>query len=171
MNTDLKNLTDSVIDITENVIVSLDRISHLGIVVRNLERTENLLQNILGWRKISSSITPQGEKTYKGKAVDFSCKMSFYSVGKTEIELIEPVFGANVWKDFLDKRGEGLHHIQIRVENFEIAKRYLESKGLEMIQSGPSDRYKGCRWCYFDTLDLLGYYIEIINTLELGYTF
>ena len=145
------------------------RIVQIGIVVRSIEETVKRMNQLFGWEVYSYAVTPKGAKLYRGEKEDFTVKMAFFRLNTIEIELLEPIEGRSVWQDFLDERGEGLHHILFDVNNFEAAKTALENSGLPMVQCGPSARFDGCRWAYFDGMKDLGYYIEIFNPSEYNY--
>lgn len=146
------------------------QIKQIGIVVKNLDRAVAYMKNYFGLDPLSYAVTPDSKnKTYRGQRENFVCKMAFYRFGYMDVELVLPLHGRSVWQDFLDTRGEGLHHIQLWVKNFETAKRHLETQGIFMVQSGESFRYPGAKFGYFDTMDQLGYYLELFNPEECGY--
>ncbi|MGM9662168.1 MAG: VOC family protein [Oscillospiraceae bacterium] len=141
----------------------------IGIVVRDIDRTLETLKAVFGWEAYAFADTPEGEKLYYGEVEDFSVRMAFVRFEHIEIELLQPTRGRNVWQDYLDTHGEGLHHILFDVNDFERAKAALEAQGIMMVQTGPSARYPGARWAYFDAMQQLGYYIECFNPSEFGY--
>lgn len=141
----------------------------IGIVVKDLEKTVQMMKSVFGWEVFSYADTPTGTKLYYGKEEDFSVRMAFIRFEHIEIELLQPTRGRNVWQDYLDRFGEGIHHILFDVNNFEKAKTCLESQGIMMVQTGPSARYPGAKWAYFDATEQLGYYVECFNPSEFGY--
>ena len=141
----------------------------IGIVVKDMEKSLAVMKNAFGWEPYSFADTPDGVKLYHGEPEDFCVHMAFIRFAHIEIEMLQPTSGRNVWQDYLDERGEGLHHILFDVNDFEKAKAALESQGIMMVQTGPSARYPGARWAYFDATKTLGYYIEIFNPSEFGY--
>lgn len=145
------------------------KLVQIGIVVSDLNETVHFLEKMMGWKPVSYADTPPGEKYYYGETEDFSVSMAFYRLKNMEIELLMPTKGRNVWQDWLNIHGEGLHHILFDVNNFETAKEMLEMCGIPMAQQGPSARYPGAKWGYFDATKQLGYFIEIFNPSELNY--
>lgn len=141
----------------------------IGIVVQDMEQTLQMLESTFGWEPYAFADTPSGEKLYYGKVEDFSVRMAFIRFQHIEIELLQPTRGKSVWKDYLEHHGPGLHHILFDVNNFEKAKQALEAQGIMMVQTGPSARFEGARWAYFDATKQLGYYIECFNPSEFGY--
>lgn len=146
-----------------------NKMVQIGIVVKDMNKTLATFKSAFGWEPYSFADTPVGEKLYYGKVEDFSVHMAFVRFDNIEIELLEPTRGRNVWQDYLDTHGQGLHHILFDVNNFEQAKSALEEQGIMMVQTGPSARYPGAKWAYFDAMQSLGYYIEIFNPSEFGY--
>lgn len=146
-----------------------NRIVQIGVAVKDIDKTLEVYKNAFGWEAFAFADTPDGIKLYRGEVEDFSVRMAFIRFEHIEIELCMPTRGKNVWQDFIDARGEGIHHILFDVPDFEKAKKFLESKGIMMVQTGPSARYPGGRWAYFDATEQLGHYIEIFNPSELGY--
>ena len=87
----------------------IEKIDHIGIVVKDLERAIKVYSEVLGL------------KVEKVEQVEeFKVKIAFLPVGEVLIELLEPV-GPGVVQDFLNERGEGLYHICYRVADIEEA--------------------------------------------------
>lgn len=84
--------------------------------------------------------------------------------GGRELELIEPVNGESVWKDFLKEKGEGIHHLKFEVESINETIREFQKMGVECTQYGSAvGPNAGKTWAYFDTVKQLGYVTEILN--------
>jgi len=146
---------------------------HVGVVVRDLERTLNTLTNVfdVGPFKILD-FPPKDEEseiemTYHGKPADFSAKFCFADMGNIELEIIQPISGKSVWFDFLEKHGEGIHHIKFLVSDLQETKQYLDEYNFELTQSGSAVGVnKGKTWAYFGTEDKIGFVIEVLNELS-----
>jgi hypothetical protein len=92
--------------------------------------------------------------------------LGFARQGSTQIELIEPLEGQNIWSDFLDTNGPGLHHFRLVVSDFDNKVTELEKAGIKNIASG-TGAHIGSKWAYFDTSELLnGIVIELRMRLE-----
>ena len=84
--------------------------------------------------------------TYHGKPADFSAKFCFADMGNVELEIIQPISGKSVWFDFLEKHGEGIHHIKFLVSGLQETKQYLNKYNLPihpnyaMLGGGRYDR-------------------------------
>ncbi len=97
-------------------------IEHLGIAVKNLEESIPYYENLLG------------TKCYNVEEVmDQRVKTAFFLVGETKIELLESTDPEGPIGKFLEKKGEGIHHIAFAVENATDALAEAESMGLSLI--------------------------------------
>lgn len=132
----------------------------VGIVVRDAEKTAERWKEVLGWMPNRSGSTLEvPDRTYRGNFEDFCCKSVFYTLPNIEIELIQPLRGKSCWQDFLDERGEGIHHITFEIDNIS-ALNYLERHGVAFVQKCASAC--GSRKIYLDTKNLFGFQIEIV---------
>ena len=146
---------------------------HVGVVVKDLERTLDTLTNVFGIGPFKIVDFPPKdtdedvEMTYYGKPADFSAKFCFADMGNIELEIIQPISGKSVWFDFLEKHGEGIHHIKFLVSDLQETKQYLGEYNFELIQSGSAvGANKGKTWAYFGTEDKIGFVIEVLNELS-----
>jgi hypothetical protein len=156
--------------VEKNLIPMDVNIDQIGIVVRNLhEMAENLYQllgigpfRILEWP--IDGIDP--DSTYHGEPRHYRLLLGFARQGSTQIELIEPIEGQNIWSDFLNNHGPGLHHFRLVVFDFDDKVSELEKAGIKKIASG-TGAHIGSRWAYFDTAELLnGIVVELRTRLD-----
>ncbi|MEI7897335.1 MAG: methylmalonyl-CoA epimerase [bacterium] len=97
-------------------------IEHIGIAVKNLEESIPYYENLLG------------TKCYSIEEVkDQRVKTAFFLVGETKIELLESTDPEGPIGKFLEKKGEGIHHIAFAVENASAALAEAEAQGLSLI--------------------------------------
>jgi methylmalonyl-CoA/ethylmalonyl-CoA epimerase len=97
-------------------------IEHLGIAVKNLEESIPYYENLLG------------TKCYNVEEVkDQHVKTAFFLVGQTKIELLESTDPEGPIGKFLEKKGEGIHHIAFAVDNATEALAEAEAQGLSLI--------------------------------------
>jgi methylmalonyl-CoA/ethylmalonyl-CoA epimerase len=97
-------------------------IEHLGIAVKNLEESIPYYENLLG------------TKCYNVEEVkDQKVKTAFFLVGQTKIELLESIDPEGPIGKFLEKKGEGIHHIAFAVDNATDALAEAEANGLLLI--------------------------------------
>ena len=105
---------------------------------------------------------PKLTETYvRGEKVEYSHKIALAYFNNVQLEIVEPLKGESVYKEFLREKGEGLHHIATFYDSFDEVKRqlsYFDKRGIKVLQSG---RYIDIRFYYLDTIDLLGFIYEI----------
>lgn len=147
-------------------------VDQVGIVVRDLHGMVAALEQILGitgFRIMEwplEGVDPQA--TYHGEPGDFRLLLAFAAIGKTQIEIVQPLEGKNIYSDFLEEHGPGLHHFRLTVPDFEARVEELEENGVEKIASG-TGVHKGSKWAYFDTTALLeGVVVELRKHLQGG---
>ena len=97
-------------------------ISHLGVAVKDLEESREFYRSAFGLE--SSNPIVGGEGTILVSMVD---------VGNTIIELLQPIGQEGVMAKFLEKRGEGFHHICYEVDDIQAAIREVKAKGLDVL--------------------------------------
>lgn len=141
----------------------------IGVVVRDIDRTMQALSQVFGigpFRTITypPSDRPNIERIYHGQPGNFRCRMAFAELGSIELELIQPLEGESIWVDFLEEQGEGIHHFRFNVPDVQPVIEYLARHDIGVSQMGAGLR-PGTTWVYFDTADLIGFTIEIMNAL------
>jgi len=100
----------------------IKKIEHVGVAVKSVDESIRVFRDILG--------IPM-EKVYESDAI--KTKIAFFPVGGSTIELVEPLDPESPVAKFIQKRGEGIHHICLGVEDIEAALRHYESQGIELI--------------------------------------
>jgi catechol 2,3-dioxygenase-like lactoylglutathione lyase family enzyme len=95
---------------------SLNNISlhfhHVGLVVSDIRKAIKYLSSLgIGPFENPYRDPPLLEKLLYGKPTEYSLELSNGKLGEIYLELIQPIEGKSIWKDFLDKNGEGIHHI------------------------------------------------------------
>lgn len=126
---------------------------HIGIAVRDAEEAERKFYDVLGVRSSG-----------KHKVESEGLIASFIWIGSTRVELLEPFSQDSAVKSFLDKRGEGIHHIAVEVEDFDKRIEELKNKGYKLI--GPRIGATGKRVVFIHPKDFMGILLEIV---EKGY--
>jgi len=105
------------------------KIEHLGIAVRNIEESNNLFEKLLG-------SAPYKEETLESENV----KTSFFRVGNNKIELVQSMEADSVISKFIDKKGEGIHHVAFDVPDIKAEMKRLSDEGFKLLSDEP---YKG----------------------------
>jgi catechol 2,3-dioxygenase-like lactoylglutathione lyase family enzyme len=149
---------------TSGPIKSVDQVA---VVVRNLDEAMRRYSDELDIAPWSVyTFTPEWvhEMTFRGREQPYSMKLALAQVGETMYELIEPLDGPNTYREFLDERGEGLHHLGFFVEDLDATIREMQDKGFAVLQSGRGFGVDGDGgYAYFETDGALGCIVEAIE--------
>ncbi len=148
----------------EQPIIKVSNLFQAGIVVRDIEKSMEEYKKIFGidpWVVMEINSDTMIDLTYKGKPSLFSFKIALAKLGEMQIELLQPVEGDNIYSDFLEEHGEGLHHLgHVRVDDIDEALEALEKAGFPCIQSG---RSSFMNYAYVDMTSILGYVVELTS--------
>ncbi|MHA6696227.1 methylmalonyl-CoA epimerase [Chryseobacterium sp. A321] len=102
------------------------KIEHLGIAVKSLKESDSLFERLLG------------KGSYKKEEVEREGVItSFYQIGESKIELLESTQPESAISKFIEKRGEGIHHLAFGVENIEAEVERLKKEGFEFVSEEP----------------------------------
>ncbi len=104
--------------------MEITHIEHIGIAVKSIEEHLPYYEGVLGL------------KCYNIETVeDQKVKTAFFKVGQTKIELLEPTDETSTVAKFIEKRGEGIHHIAYATNNVNEALAEAEAKGIKLIDN------------------------------------
>ena len=127
-------------------------INHIALAVRNLAGAEDLYVKTLGLEvKHREVVKDQGVSTSMLKSVE----------GQTAIELLEPLDDNSPISKFLDKRGEGIHHICIEVDDIEAALEHIKEQDIELIDQSPRVGAYGAMVAFIHPKSMNGVLIEL----------
>lgn len=140
------------------------KFDHVSVVVRDIEKAVEFYQS-LGIRRFRSLIGPSGpipltRKMIRGKPADYQIDLRSAEVGQLQFEVIQPLEGETPVKEFLEKRGEGIHHVGFFVDDLDRETAKMAEKGFKITQSGETPEV---RWAYFDTDVVGGVVIELMQ--------
>lgn len=106
--------------------MELTHIEHIGIAVKSIEEQLPYYEGILGL------------KCYNIETVeDQKVKTAFFMIGQTKIELLEPISEESTIAKFIEKRGEGVHHVAFATKNLNEALQEMEAKNVRLIDTKP----------------------------------
>lgn len=154
---------DSIASAAASALLGGGKVTQIGIVVKNIDRAARAYAGALGVPVPTWELTDPVEKAhtlYLGKPSPAQAKLAFIEMGNITLELIEPVGGPSTWRDVLEAKGEGIHHIAFEVKDMEARLADLKAKGLALIQSGD---YTGGRYAYVDGTAKLGIILELLE--------
>lgn len=149
----------------DNAFPEEDAIIQICFVTDDAERTAAWFGDLIGRSDITSAkaADPEAAKArYRCRDASVSCKIKFMRFGNIDLEFLEPGPEPSAWRDILEQRGPGLHHIAFRTSDMHSHAAYLEGKGHPLLQSGEFDGGGG-RYAYFDTHQQLGALIELLE--------
>jgi methylmalonyl-CoA/ethylmalonyl-CoA epimerase len=145
----------------------IGQLDQVGIVVRDLEAAMRAYHDLLGvgpWRVYTYGPGLVKDMTYRGRRQDYTMRIALTTLGSWIVELVESIEGPNIYEEFLERHGEGLHHVMTIVDDFDAAVARLQSLGYELIQSGRGfGRTGDGGFAYFDTTAELGIILEVVS--------
>ena len=128
-------------------------LDHIGIAVKSLDAAK--IYEALGMKVDHvETVATQGVKT------------AFLSAGDANLELLEPLSPDSTVAKFIEKRGEGIHHICLRVDNIEEHLARLKAQGYRLINEAPVPGAHGCRVAFLHPAAGNGVLIELSEKAE-----
>ncbi|MCU0412242.1 MAG: methylmalonyl-CoA epimerase [Bacteroidetes bacterium] len=129
--------------------MSPTHIEHIGIAVKNLTDAIKYYEEVLGL------------KCYGVEEVaDQKVRTAFFKVGETKIELLESTNPEGPIGKFIEKKGEGIHHIAFAVPNVQQALQHAESYGVQLIDRSPRRGAEGLNIAFLHPKSTLGVLTE-----------
>jgi methylmalonyl-CoA/ethylmalonyl-CoA epimerase len=126
------------------------RIDHIALVVENLESPLSFWQDALGLNLSGTLHVPQEE-----------AKIAFLPLGSSEIELVHPTNPESGLGKYLEKRGPGMHHICLEVDDIEGMLDQLRAKGIQLINETPRLGEGGRRYAFIHPKSAYGVLVEL----------
>jgi len=135
--------------------MELTHIEHIGIAVKNLEASIKFYEETFGL------------KCYAVEEVaDQRVKTAFFMVGQTKIELLESTSPEGPIGKFIEKKGEGIHHIAFAGKNIKEALPELEAKGVMLIDKQPRKGAEGLDIAFLHPKSTFGVLTEICEKID-----
>ena len=122
----------------------------IGILVNDVEQAAKDWADFLGVPVPNIIITDTVDKAqtlFNGQSTPARSRLAFLNCGQLDIELIEPDKNPSIWRECLDKDGEGFHHIAFIIKGMKDKINLLEKQGMKCVQTG---EYTGGRYAYVD---------------------
>ncbi len=130
--------------------MKVSHIEQLGIAVKSLEEAIPYWENVLGL------------KCYNIEEVaDQKVKTAFFMVGQTKIELLEPTSEESTIAKYIEKRGQGVHHVAFAVEGIEDALADATEKGVQLIDKAPRKGAEGLSIAFLHPKSTMGVLTEL----------
>lgn len=128
----------------------ISKIAHIGVAVKNLEEVEKFYQEML-----SLKITHREEAP--------GLKVSFMPVGDTAVEFLQSATPDGVIAKYIEKKGEGIHHLAYQVENIDEALAELKAKGVSLIDEKPRRGAHNSRIAFINPKNTFGVLVELVE--------
>ena len=133
----------------------MKRIEHLGIAVNNLDSANNLYTKLLG------------TAPYKGEIVESEgVATSFFQVGESKIELLESSDPNSAISRFIDKKGEGIHHVAFEVDDILSEIERMKSEGFVVLNDKPKKGADNKFVCFIHPKGTGGVLIELCQEIK-----
>lgn len=144
--------------------VKFTEISQVAVVVKDLKTTIENYWKMLGlgpWSIYTFAPPAMTEMIIRGKPTEYSMTFAETTVGGVIIEVVEPLEGPSIYREFLEQKGGGPHHIACyKVPDVREALGNFKKMGVDVLQSGKFDEVE---FYYLDTEKTLGVITEIVK--------
>ena len=132
--------------------MELSYIEHIGIAVKNLEESIKFYEKVFGL------------KCYAVEEVkDQKVKTAFFKIGETKIELLESTEPDGPISKFIEKKGEGIHHIAFKTKDINSSLKELEEKNIRLIDEHPRKGAEGLNIAFLHPKAVNGVLIELCS--------
>ena len=127
-----------------------NRIDHLGIAVRSLAEAEPLFRTLLGQECM-------GHEEVASEGV----RVAFFQLGEARVELLEPMSSESPLHKSLEKRGPGIHHVALQVDDVPAEVARLKAAGLTFVGEAPRPGAGGCQVAFIHPKSAGGILVEL----------
>jgi methylmalonyl-CoA/ethylmalonyl-CoA epimerase len=131
------------------------KIDHLGIATKSIDDALGFWADALGLENVHTEIVE-----------DQKVRVAMLPLGESRIELLEPTNEDSPISKFLEKRGSGIHHIAIEVDDIEASLTKLKNKGVRLIDESPRIGAEGCLVAFVHPVSANGVLLELVQTKE-----
>jgi len=131
------------------------KINHLGIATKDIEETLKFYENALGLKNVHTEVVE-----------DQKVRVAMLPIGESRIELLEPTSEDSPISKFLEKRGGGIHHIAVEVEDIEAALLKLKAEGARLIDEQPRIGAENCLVAFVHPSSTSGVLLELVQKQE-----
>ncbi|MEP6788238.1 MAG: methylmalonyl-CoA epimerase [Acidobacteriota bacterium] len=129
------------------------KINHLGIATKGIDEALKFWEDALGLENVHTEIVE-----------DQRVRVAMLPIGESRVELLEPTSEDSPISKFLEKRGPGIHHIAVEVDDIEASLAKLKSQGMRLIDEEPRIGAEGCLVAFVHPLSTGGVLLELVQT-------
>lgn len=131
------------------------RLEHIGIAVKALEESNDLFEKLLG------------RPHYKTEEVETEhVKTAFFKMGDTKIELLEATSPESAIAKYVEKRGEGIHHLAFEVEDIYAEMKRLRAEGYQLLNEEPKRGADNKLVCFIHPKSANGVLVELCQEIQ-----
>lgn len=134
----------------------IEKIEHIGIAVKNIEQANQVYEKILG-------VAPYKTENVASEGV----QTSFFYTGESKIELLEATNPESAIAKFIDKKGEGVHHIAFGVKDIQKEMERLSKAGFTVINKKPKKGADNKLVCFVHPKNTNGVLIELCQEIKI----
>ena len=132
------------------------KIDHIGIATRGIQDAAKFYRDVLGLE-----VSEDGAETEE--VAEQKVRVAMLPIGESRIELIEATSEDSPISRFLEKRGPGIHHIAVRVDDIRAALADLRAKGVRLIDEEPRQGAGGCLVAFVHPSSTGGVLLELVQ--------
>lgn len=129
-----------------------DKIDHIGVAVKSIDERLNFYRDLLGFEVVKTEELP-----------DRGLKVAFVKVGDTRIELLEPLGEGSQISKFLEKKGEGIHHMAFHVDDVALGIKDAVEKGFKPLSAEPQQGAGGTKVVFLHPKTTGGVLVELVQ--------
>ena len=132
-------------------------------VVADLAGAQDAMRVSLGCGDFVNLPADDLDYDLRGEKVSCALELGFARSGNMQIELLHPIRGEGLHVEFLASNGPGLHHLGFLVDDIDAEVAAADTLGFERVQGAT---FGALRFCYLDTWDAFGLYVELVDDPE-----
>jgi len=130
----------------------IKKIDHIGIAVHSIDDAQKFYSKALG-------LPIGGRETLESQGVE----LAFIQVGESRIELLQPLSPDTPIGKFLDKKGQGMHHIALKVDDIDASLAKLKEEGARLIDQEPREGAHGTKVAFCHPRSTFGVLLELVQ--------
>lgn len=131
------------------------KIDHLGIAVKSIEEALKFWEGSLGLENVHTEVVEEQK-----------VRVAMLPIGESRVELLEPISEDSPISKFLEKRGGGIHHIAVEVEDIEASLAKLKADGARLIDEKPRIGAEGCLIAFVHPAATGGVLLELTQKIK-----
>ncbi len=135
----------------------MQKVEHIGIAVKNLSTSISIFEKLLNCACYKTELV-QSEQV----------STAFFMKGETKIELLESINEPSVISKFIEKRGEGIHHIAFEVSDIEAEMKRLSEQGFTLLNEKPKQGADNKLVCFLHPKNTNGVLIELCMSVDIS---